>query len=65
MRNDLPERRAERDLSQGDLAEELGVTRQTVNSIERGRYNPSLDLAFEIADYFDCRIEDIFQPDED
>lgn len=62
MRNDLPERREGRDLSQGDLAAEVGVTRQTINSIERGRYDPSLELAFELAAYFDCRIEDIFEP---
>lgn len=62
MRNDLPERREGRDLSQGDLAAEVGVTRQTINSIERGRYDPSLELAFELAAFFDCRIEDIFEP---
>lgn len=65
MKNDLPSRRTARDLSQGDLAEAVGVTRQTINSIERGRYNPSLDLAFKIAAHFDCRIEDIFQPEND
>lgn len=62
MKNDLPERRDARDLSQGDLAAEVGVTRQTINSIERGRYDPSLELAFDLAAYFDCRIEDIFEP---
>lgn len=62
MRNDLRERREERDLSQADLAAEVDVTRQTINSIERGRYDPSLELAFELAAYFDCRIEDIFDP---
>ncbi|AQL41831.1 transcriptional regulator [Halorientalis sp. IM1011] len=63
MNNDLRERRAERDLSQADLAAEVDVTRQTINSIERGRYDPSLELAFELAAYFDCRIEDIFDPE--
>jgi putative transcriptional regulator len=63
MRNDLRERREERDLSQADLAAEVDVTRQTINSIERGRYDPSLELAFELAAYFDCRIEEIFDPE--
>jgi putative transcriptional regulator len=63
MKNDLRERREERDLSQADLAAEVDVTRQTINSIERGRYDPSLELAFALAAYFDCRIEDIFDPE--
>jgi putative transcriptional regulator len=63
MRNDLRERREKRDLSQADLAAEVDVTRQTINSIERGRYDPSLELAFELAAYFDCRIEEIFDPE--
>lgn len=60
MKNDLSTLRAANDMSQGDLAEAVGVTRQTINSIERERYNPSLELAFKLAAYFDCRIEDIF-----
>lgn len=64
MNNNLPERRAQRDLSQADLAGELDVTRQTINAIERGRYDPSLELAFDLADFFECRIEDIFDPAE-
>jgi len=52
--------RAMRDLTQDALAREIGVTRQTVIAIERGKYNPSLELAFKIARYFDVRIEDIF-----
>lgn len=60
MKNDLKVRRAKHDLTQADLAAEVGVTRQTINAIERGKYDPSLELAFEFADYFDCRIEDIF-----
>ena len=64
MNNDLPDRRDARDLSQADLAAELGVTRQTINAIERGRYDPSLALAFDLAEFFDCRIEDIFEPEE-
>lgn len=60
MRNDLKERRAERDWSQGELAEKLGVSRQTVNAIETGKYDPSLELAFKIAKLFKARIEDVF-----
>lgn len=62
MRNELRERRAERDWSQGDLAEKLGVSRQTVNAIETGKYDPSLELAFKIAKLFKARIEDLFTP---
>jgi putative transcriptional regulator len=64
MKNSLPELREQRGLSQADLADDVGVTRQTINAIERGRYDPSLELAFALADRFDCRIEDIFDPDE-
>ena len=62
VRNDLRERRAERAWSQGDLAEKLGVSRQTVNAIETGKYDPSLELAFRIARLFKTRIEDVFAP---
>lgn len=62
MKNEIRERRKEEGLSQADLAAELGVTRQTINAIERGRYDPSLELAFKLAAYFDCRIEDLFTP---
>lgn len=62
MENDLKERRAERGWSQGDLAEKLGVSRQTVNAIETGKYDPSLELAFKIAKLFKVRIEDAFEP---
>lgn len=65
MHTDLRERREERGLSQADLGEAVGVTRQTINSIERGRYNPSLELAFALAAFFDCRIEDLFEPERD
>ena len=64
MENDLPRRREETGLSQGELAEAVGVTRQTINAIERDRYDPSLELAFKLAAYFECPIEDIFQPKE-
>ncbi|EMA42875.1 XRE family transcriptional regulator [Halococcus morrhuae DSM 1307] len=63
MNNVLPEYREHRDLSQGTLAEGVDVTRQTINAIERERYDPSLDLAFTLADFFDCSIEDLFMPE--
>ena len=63
MRNRLPVLRAERGLSQAQLAALLGVTRQTVISVEKGRYDPSLPLAFAFARVFGTTIEDIFQPD--
>ena len=62
MRNDLRKRRAQRDWSQGDLAEKLGVSRQTINALETGKYSPSLELAFKIARLFKVRVEDVFQP---
>ena len=64
MRNDIPERREETGESQADLAAAVDVTRQTINAIERERYDPSLELALELADHFGCRIEDIFEPAE-
>jgi putative transcriptional regulator len=63
MTNRLRLLRAERGWSQADLAGRLGVSRQTVNAIETGRYDPSLPLAFTIARLFDAAIEQIFQPD--
>lgn len=63
MKNRLKVLRAERDWSQQVLADKLNVSRQTVNAIERGKYDPSLPLAFEIARIFNGRIEDIFLPD--
>jgi putative transcriptional regulator len=63
MRNDLKERRAECGESQADLAAAVDVTRQTINAIERERYDPSLELAFDLAEHFDCAIEDIFTPE--
>jgi putative transcriptional regulator len=56
--------RAEHDWSQADLATRLGVSRQTVNALETGRYDPSLPLAFRIARLFDSPIEDIFFDDQ-
>ena len=60
MKNRLRVLRAEREWSQQVLAEHLEVSRQSVNAIETGRYDPSLPLAFRIADLFDLTIEDIF-----
>ncbi|HJR78594.1 MAG TPA: helix-turn-helix transcriptional regulator [Anaerolineales bacterium] len=65
MKNRLKVLRAERDWSQADLAEKLDVSRQTVNAIETGKYDPSLPLAFKIAELFGQRIEEIFIPDRD
>ena len=61
MKNRLKVLRAERDWSQADLASRLDVSRQTVNALETGKYDPSLPLAFKIARLFNSRIEDIFQ----
>ena len=63
MKNRLRVLRAERDWSQGDLAQHLGVSRQTVNAIETGKYDPSLPLAFRMARLFALRIEDVFEDD--
>ena len=63
MRTLLPELRRERGWTQGDLAALLGVSRQTINSIEKGKYDPSRPLAFAIARAFDRSIEDVFHPD--
>lgn len=60
MKNRLRVLRAEREWSQADLAEKLGASRQTVNAIETGRYDPSLPLAFKIARVFSLKIEDVF-----
>jgi putative transcriptional regulator len=63
MKNKLRVLRAEREWSQARLAQELGVSRQTVNAIETGKYDPSLPLAFKLAHVFDLSIEEIFEPD--
>lgn len=63
MKNRLRVLRAERAWSQADLAERLGVSRQTINSIETGKYDPSLPLAFKIAQVFELAIEQIFEPE--
>ena len=64
MKNRLPELRRDRDWSQAELARRLGVSRQTVNAIETGRYDPSLPLAFRIAALLELAIEAIFMADE-
>lgn len=63
MENHLPDLRATQGWSQQRLADELGVSRQTVISIEKGRFDPSLPLSFRIARAFGCAIEDIFEPE--
>lgn len=63
MDNRLRELREARSWSQGELAERLDVSRQTINALETGKYDPSLPLAFRIARLFGARIEDIFFPD--
>lgn len=63
MKNRLKVLRAERNWSQAELAERLGVSRQTVNAIETGKYDPSLPLAFKIARLFESTIEAIFDPE--
>ena len=61
MKNKLKVLRAERDWTQAQLATELEVSRQTVNAIEKGKFDPSLTLAFKISDLFDMAIAEIFQ----
>ncbi len=61
MKNKIKVFRAMHDLTQEDLAIQLGVTRQTILAIEKGKYNPSLELAFKIAVYFGVTIEDVFE----
>ncbi len=65
MENRLPDLRAAKGWSQQRLADELGVSRQTIISIEKGRFDPSLPLVFRIARTFGCAIEEIFFPDDD
>lgn len=70
MENRLKVYRAEKEMTQEELAEEVGVSRQAINSVETGKYDPSLELAFKLADEFDCDIEELFlyedgNPEED
>ncbi|TAN04652.1 MAG: transcriptional regulator [Rhodanobacteraceae bacterium] len=64
MKNRLRELREKHGWSQGELAEQLDVSRQTINAIETGKYDPSLPLAFKLAKLFKQRIESMFDPDE-
>jgi putative transcriptional regulator len=64
VHNDVRARRVHRSLSQADLAQAMGVSRQTINSIETGRYLPSLPLALLLARYFDTTIEEMFDDDD-
>jgi putative transcriptional regulator len=65
MKNLLRDQRMQRCLSQADLAEGLGVSRQTVIAIESGRYSPSLPLAFRIAKFFDTTVDEMFDSEEE
>lgn len=63
MKKPLKVWRAKGDVKQAELTEEVNVSRQTINAVERARDNPSLELAFTLPHYFDCAIEDIFEYD--
>ena len=65
MKNRIEEIRKERGVRQEELAKALGVSRQTISSLENGRYNPSILLAYKIARYFETTIEDVFCFDEE
>jgi putative transcriptional regulator len=65
MQSNLREYRENEGLSQGALGETVGVTRQTINAVERGRYDPSLELALKLAAHFDCAVEDLFRLEDD
>jgi len=63
MNNAIRDHRDATGLSQADLAVAVGVSRQTINSIERERYDPSLELALTLADFFECPVEQLFDPE--
>ena len=63
IKNKIIVLRAERGWSQNDLAQKVGVTRQTIAAIEKGKYSLSLQLAYQIAEIFECKLEDVFQYD--
>lgn len=65
LKNNLEQLRAEKSISQVELADAMEVSRQTISSLENGRYNPSIVLAFKLAKYFDKTIEEIFIYEED
>jgi putative transcriptional regulator len=64
MRNDVRSLRLARDISQAELAEQLGVSRQTINAIETGRYSPSLPLAIKLSRFLGRSVEEVFHVDE-
>lgn len=64
MKNRLKDLRAERNWTQADLAVRVGVSRQTINAIEQGKFDPSLPLAFRLAKLFNLKVEEIFLDDE-
>jgi putative transcriptional regulator len=63
MDNSLETYRDEFEISQRELAEHVGVTRQTINAVEGDRYDPSVELVFKLAAFFECAVEDLFHPD--
>ena len=63
MENDIRVKRAEERITQKELAAAVGVTRQTIYAIEHSRYDPSLNLAFKLASYFGCSVEELFTPE--
>ena len=65
MKNRIEELRNEKGIRQEELAKELGVSRQTISSLENGRYNPSILLAYKVAVFFGLKIEDVFIFEED
>ena len=65
MDNDIELRRVKRDLTQADLADALDVTRQTIGAIEQGRYDPRLELAFDLAEFFDTTVDELFWREDD
>ncbi len=65
LKNRLRVLRAEKEISQKDLAEEVDLSRQTINSIERGKFNPSIITALKIAGYFDVRVDEVFKLEEE
>ena len=60
MKNTIKVERAKKDVTQAGLAEQLGVSRQTVNAIEKGKFVPSTVLALKMAQFFECKVEDVF-----
>ena len=65
MKNRIEDLRKEKGIRQDEFAKHLGVSRQTISSLENGRYNPSILLAYKIAKYFECSIEEVFLFDEE